>query len=491
MRQVAIVHFNTPELTEAAILSLRKHGGEEYHVTIFDNSDSRPFKKKMDNAEVIDNTRGQLIDFGAELAKFPNRDASQGCAAGCEFGSAKHMMSVQYIWDNILTDGFLLMDSDILLRQNVEHMFDPNECTVGHIQTWDVAGNPAQIDRLVPMLLWINVPLCNAGGARFFDPDRNFALHEGGMKNRNNWYDTGASFLEDIRTKKPACHGLCIDIRPLMHHYGSGSWRQNDIEAQMAWLDKHRDLWEPCPGYQLGSSQVPAKALNKNAKIFILTHRDFKCPVKNVIYNTTVDMRIGGDSCNGLRGSFYSELLGMKRVYEQKRLPSIVGFCGWRKYFGVMDVVPDLDRMLKARGCAVSAAIDLTMPMRTHYALVGNVKDLDMVSDIIAKCYPKFNDAWKVALANPRMHPFSMFIMRSKDFRRMFKMVWDIVDRYRQQAGDIDERIENDLAGYHIPGSTREYQYRIGGQMCERLVSAWIDWQFPQAEEVRANVIFE
>ena len=26
-RQVAIVHYNTPELTEAAILSLRKHGG--------------------------------------------------------------------------------------------------------------------------------------------------------------------------------------------------------------------------------------------------------------------------------------------------------------------------------------------------------------------------------------------------------------------------------------------------------------------------------
>ena len=33
-RQVAIVHYNTPELTEAAILSLRKHGGEDYEVTV-------------------------------------------------------------------------------------------------------------------------------------------------------------------------------------------------------------------------------------------------------------------------------------------------------------------------------------------------------------------------------------------------------------------------------------------------------------------------
>ena len=40
MRQktVAIIHFNTPELTEAGIKSLRKHGGEDYRVIVFDNS---------------------------------------------------------------------------------------------------------------------------------------------------------------------------------------------------------------------------------------------------------------------------------------------------------------------------------------------------------------------------------------------------------------------------------------------------------------------
>ena len=37
-KTVAIINFNTPELTEAAILSLRKHGGEDYKVVVFDNS---------------------------------------------------------------------------------------------------------------------------------------------------------------------------------------------------------------------------------------------------------------------------------------------------------------------------------------------------------------------------------------------------------------------------------------------------------------------
>ena len=84
-REVAMVHFNTPEITTAAILSLRKHGGEKYHVTVFDNSadsktslglnKARPFKLPKDKAEreklgdvtVIDNTKGQIIDFDKEL----------------------------------------------------------------------------------------------------------------------------------------------------------------------------------------------------------------------------------------------------------------------------------------------------------------------------------------------------------------------------------------------------------------------------------------
>ncbi|MEE1287995.1 MAG: hypothetical protein UHK44_05295, partial [Bacteroidaceae bacterium] len=62
-KQVAIVHFNTPELTEALIKSIRKHGGEEYQVVIFDNSDKRPFTKKMKGVKVINNRKGQIIDF--------------------------------------------------------------------------------------------------------------------------------------------------------------------------------------------------------------------------------------------------------------------------------------------------------------------------------------------------------------------------------------------------------------------------------------------
>ena len=239
---VAIVHYNTPELTEATIKSLRKHGGENYKVYIFDNSDERPWKKKMPGVKVFDNTKGQIIDFDKELAKFPDKNNIIGVNGKCVHGSTKHMMSVQKLWE-LLPMGFLLMDSDILLKENVDWMFMWDQCCCGHIQEGFKARNPYGIDRMVPMLCWINVPMCINGGARYFDPERTWGLLPGGDLNKNNFYDTGASFLEDIKKKKPACHGKRIDIRPLMEHLQSGSWLHSDRKIQDEWLERHKDLW--------------------------------------------------------------------------------------------------------------------------------------------------------------------------------------------------------------------------------------------------------
>lgn len=236
-RTVAIVNYNTPELTAAAILSLRKHGGKDWRVVIFDNSDEKPFIKKMKKVEVVDNTKGQIIDFEKELAKYPNKVPECGVDGKCVFGSDKHMMSIQALFD-ILPDGFLLMDSDILLKQNVEFMFQEGQCVVGHIQTRDKSKNPYGIDRLVPMLCYINVPMCKACGISYWDPNRSWQLHG---KTKNSWYDTGASFLEDVKSHKRGARGRRIDIVPLMEHLKSGSWR-NEPNAK-AWLHQHRDLW--------------------------------------------------------------------------------------------------------------------------------------------------------------------------------------------------------------------------------------------------------
>jgi hypothetical protein len=309
-REVAIIHYNTPELTEAAILSLRKHGGEDYHVTVFDNSapaidqktgeryEARPFTAEMPGVTVIDNTKGQVIDFEKELAKYPDKSTDIGCVKSCVFGSDKHMMTVQYIMDHVLTDGFLLMDSDILIRQSVDFMFQEDQCCVGHIIG---SSGPNNYQRLAPMLLWINSKMCKDGGAVFFDPDRSWALNPGGYSNKKNGWDTGAALLQDIQTKKPQCHGKRIDIRPLMFHFGSGSWYKNDTGRQQQWLQEHRDLWytEPEPReakytvmtYIFGGYEFPHEVMEKDpdAEYLLITDdKNLKSATWQVIYDPSL-----------------------------------------------------------------------------------------------------------------------------------------------------------------------------------------------------------
>lgn len=242
VRNVAIVHFNTPLLTTALVQSIRKHGGENYKIHIFDNSDEHPFpRKRMRGVKVWDNRQGQLLDFEKELEKYPEKDESIGCAKGCWFGSDKHMMSVQKLWE-LIPEGFVLMDSDVLIAKDIDWMFMEEQCCCGYIST---SSGPWATPRLAPMLLWINVKMCVAGGARFFDPDRAWALHQG--YDKRNYWDTGAAFLDDIKRLKPQSHGKAITRDKILEHivhFGGGSWRKNDIGEQKAWLEMYRGLWE-------------------------------------------------------------------------------------------------------------------------------------------------------------------------------------------------------------------------------------------------------
>ena len=481
-KHVAIIHFNTPELTEAAILSLRLHGGLDYAVTVFDNSDKRPFKVKMPGVTVIDNTKGQCLDFEKELAKCPNRSYDMGVVFGGVYGSAKHMMSVQWLMDNVLTDDFILFDGDILIQKPIDVMWVRDHCAAGFVQSWRTSNNPFQIDRYLPMLLYINSAKCKATGVRFYDSERCYALQEGGKDNRNNWYDTGGSFLEDIIKNKPASNGLKFSreiYTSLFIHYQKASWYKADKHGHMAWLNQHRKLWEPSPGYPLGAVEGTIKQL----KIYICTHKDFVQRVKHAAYEVMDARDFDGDVApNGLGGLFYSEVLTYWRLSKKKTLPKWIGFCGWRKYWDFLSNVPDIQEPIVCRlhdvGCSV----------REHYVKFANPKDLELATAIIDEQFPDFSPAWHQQLDSHTLHPFNMFIIPSKDFRRMMKLVWAVLDEFVKRAGDIDARIDADPEGYHVARLGRKYAYRIGGQIAERMISAWMDWQFPQAKQVPVKV---
>ena len=242
-KTICIVHYNTPELTKAAILSIRKQGGEDYKIVIFDNSDKRPFIGCAEMGDVIkyDNTKGKLVDFDAELAKWPSKrtDAERRTA---NFGSAKHMMSVEWLLQN-MEGPFMLCDSDILLKRPVDDLFDESVTAIGFIdQGWN---NPHGIKRLWPMLCWINAPECRRLGIHYYDGSRCWGINSDHQ--HGTWYDTGAAFLEDIRANKEATLRTFTDATERFEHLWSGSWNKDKEKEWQRWLNEHAGLWHLTP----------------------------------------------------------------------------------------------------------------------------------------------------------------------------------------------------------------------------------------------------
>ena len=226
-KNVCIVHFNTPELTKATVQSIWKHM-PDCRITIFDNSDKKPFSP-MDGVRIIDNTNGQVIDFKEFLSRYPTKTPTKN-----DWGSAKHSVSIQMLWE-ICPDGFVLMDSDVLVKKDFSEFFDDRYAYIGRIFC-----DPTRIDkrtpRLWPFLCWINVPMCKDAGVEYFDGTRSWKLYKGG----NKWYDTGASFLEDCREKK--LPGKEIDINNYIIHFGRASVIRNGEWDE--WLKQYSYLYE-------------------------------------------------------------------------------------------------------------------------------------------------------------------------------------------------------------------------------------------------------
>lgn len=226
-KNICIVHFNTPELTRATIQSIWKNS-PGCNITVFDNSTDKPFVP-IDGVTVIDNTKGQIIDFEEFLSHYPNKTPTKN-----NWGSAKHCYTIQKLWD-YFPDGFVLMDSDVLVKKDLSIFFDDAYAYAG-----EVYFNRNRIDkrtpRLWPFLCWINVRMCRDNGVEYFDGKRNWKLYRDG----NKWYDTGASFLEDCVNKK--LPGKKINISDYIVHFGRASVIRNGEWGE--WLKQYSYLYE-------------------------------------------------------------------------------------------------------------------------------------------------------------------------------------------------------------------------------------------------------
>ena len=235
MRPITVltVHFNTPRMMEACIRSLSRQT-PGCRVVVFDNSTSAPFDPsccRNDDAdvEVIDNTRGQVIDFDRWLQRFPERRP-----ASSNYGSPKHAKTISICF-SLLPDGFILMDSDVLFKRDIAPMWDETKAWVGEPFLDTPKG--VRVMRLLPFLCYINVPLCRDNDISYFNARWMWHLTQAVP---NKWYDTGAWFYKACMDR----HLPHTDIKTAdyIEHYFHGS-HANLNGGMEEWLQKNKGLW--------------------------------------------------------------------------------------------------------------------------------------------------------------------------------------------------------------------------------------------------------
>lgn len=225
----------------------------------------------------------------------------------------------------------------------------------------------------------------------------------------------------------------------------------------------------------------------EDLKIYICTHTDFDCPVNNSAYEIIDVRKLYNYACPlGVLPPFYSELQAYKYMADKKELPKYIGFCHYRRYFEFMDNIPDTS-IIDKYGCIVTEPARFNCSVLRQYDRSHNVRDIEIVGQIAKKHFPDLYESMRKMMRGNTMYLSNMFIMRSDHFREMMAVLWEILNRYLNTIllDNITAHITLNCKRYHIgkPGryGTVDYQYRIGGYLGERIISAWIMQHFPNA----------
>lgn len=232
--KICIIHYNTPQLLNYVLMSVKMHTPNS-EIFVFDNSDKYPFHNTFENVTVIDNTKGQYINWQDFLNRYPDRLKSPGKING--HGSAKHAYSIEKCME-LINDNFILLDSDVLLKKDITPLFDNKFITIGEVFTQPYST----IQRILPFINFINVNECKKRGIHYFDENMMHGLMVSPLSDK---YDTGASFfykVKDLNIKHIKCNEY-------VEHYGSGSWIKDLPEWRKhnytlgEWLRVHSEYW--------------------------------------------------------------------------------------------------------------------------------------------------------------------------------------------------------------------------------------------------------
>ena len=225
---VAICNFNTTQMTTDCIKSIAdKSKLTNIQFVILDNS-YLEHKFTVDNSlknlniQVLDNTTGKYINFDNALKNFSKIPIKAN-----NNGSFKHCFSIQFLLNICKSRDMLLFDSDTILKHAIDFI-NPAYITIADLEikyskdSRCKNGIYTSQTRFIPFIQYFNCEKILQYKLKYFYANR---IH-GGSSISGNYYDTGASFYEDLINRNLPFKK--ISYTTYIDHLDHGSWKKKN-----------------------------------------------------------------------------------------------------------------------------------------------------------------------------------------------------------------------------------------------------------------------
>ena len=117
--------------------------------------------------------------------------------------------------------------------------------------------------------------------------------------------------------------------------------------------------------------------------------------------------------------------------------------------------------------------------------------DLDITKAILYEVSPSLYPTFEKMLKGNTLYIGNMFIMQRENFLQAMEIVWACLQHYLAVVGkDIRKRILQHSSLYLKSkgrGAQVEHQYRFGGSLGERIMSAYIMYHFPNPKTYKIH----
>ncbi|WP_157359829.1 DUF4422 domain-containing protein [Algoriphagus mannitolivorans] len=196
------------------------------------------------------------------------------------------------------------------------------------------------------------------------------------------------------------------------------------------------------------------------------------------------------------RNEFYSELTGTYWAWKNTQ-QEIVGVCHYRRYFtaqpepwylklkyfithpfkiqkgpnpliytnNVEKYIPKI--LTEAEAKEILDVHDIVLPtarrfrysIRTHYSKYHDIRDMEIVTEILKEKFPEYLNSWEKVLSGNVLYANNMFILKNDLFQKFMDWWFEMLFEFEKR-----ENLE----------SYQGYQRRILGFVAERLLTLWV-----------------